>query len=280
MKTTAIHLLLFALFANVAIAQTTPADPSALRFSQTDESFLSSMTDTINFTPFPDGTVITNQYLSYGAQFEGYNGSSDPIIYDYIGSYGRVLRSDNWYNALRLNFVDSSNTSQYQPVDHIEFDNPINSEIDYISVDVYDSLDNLIYHYLSTSPEHVVIDFETAMGAYMTFDDSASTAYVIDNILFENNITSSVHQIISEADIVISPVPFQNEITFSIPNKKVTGVSLVITNTFGQIVFSSGSNIFENTFSKTFDLGFLSSGIYFADIIIDGKRSVRKIVKE
>jgi len=147
-------------------------------------------------------------------------------------------------------------------------------------VDVYDSLNNLIYHYLSTSPEHVVIDFETAMGAYMTFDDSASTAYVIDNILFENNITSSVHQIISDADIVFSPVPFQNEITFSIPNKKVTGVSLVITNTFGQIVFSSGSNIFENIFSKTFDLGFLSSGIYFADIIIDGKQSVRKIVKE
>lgn len=279
MKTIPILLSLCFLL-NITKAQTTPDNSSTSRFGVTDESQLTSMSDTITFTPFAGGTVITNQYLAYGALFLGYNGSTDPLVYDYVGSYGRVLRSDNWYNALRLNFVDSLNTSQYLPVQHIEFDNPINTEIDYISVNVYDSLDNLIYHYLSTSPEHVVIDFETTLGAYITFDDSASTAYVIDNILFENNITSTGHQSISDDGVVLSPVPFQDEISLTMVNQKSKDISLVIINAFGQTVFKECVDQATHSFSKTFDVGYLSSGIYFADIMIDEKHIVRKIVKE
>jgi len=138
----------------------------------------------IDFEGYPSGTQITDQYLSYGVLFSGYPpGESPPMTEDYgAGSYGSVLRSHDWYSAMRIEFVDPLNPTFYLPVSHIEFDNPIDSEVDYIAVEVFDASGQLLYSYTSTSPERVVIDLGAPVAAYMILDDSASTAYVIDNL--------------------------------------------------------------------------------------------------
>ncbi len=149
-----------------------------------------SWSDTINFTPYPDGTVIITQYLNQGVLFSGYNGSTAPIVHDYDPpppNYGRTLRSDNWFNPFQISFVDTTNMLLYRLAKRIEFDNVVefNGETDYMSIDVYDSSDVLIHHYLSISPERVVFDFGTPSVAYITIDDSASTSFVVDNILVD-----------------------------------------------------------------------------------------------
>ena len=138
----------------------------------------------IDFEGFPSGTPITDQYLSYGVFFSGYPaGNPPPVTWDYgPGSYGSVLISYDWFSAMRVEFVDPLNPTFYLPVSHIEFDNPINPEVDYIVVEVFDASGQLLYSYTSTSPERVVIDLGAPVAAYMILDDSASTAYVIDNL--------------------------------------------------------------------------------------------------
>ncbi|HOC44268.1 MAG TPA: hypothetical protein PKJ99_14735 [Thermoanaerobaculales bacterium] len=138
----------------------------------------------IDFEGYPSGTQITDQYLPYGVLFSGYPpGQSPPRIEDYgTGSYGKVLRSYDWYSAMQVQFVDPLNPSVYLPVSHIELDNPIDTEVDYLVVEVFDASGQLLYSYTSTSPERVVIDLGAPVAAYMILDDSANTAYVIDNL--------------------------------------------------------------------------------------------------
>jgi hypothetical protein len=140
--------------------------------------------DVIDFEGYPSGTLITDQYLSYGVLFSGYPpGSPSPMTYDYgPGSYGSVLTSYDWFSAMRVDFVDPLNPSLFLPASHIEFDNPIDSEVDYILVEVFDAGGLLLYSYTSASPERVVIDLGAYVAAYMILDDSQTTAYVIDNL--------------------------------------------------------------------------------------------------
>ncbi|MBC8045597.1 MAG: T9SS type A sorting domain-containing protein [Fimbriimonadaceae bacterium] len=142
------------------------------------------LSDTIDFSEYESETIITDQYLEESFLFSGYGGSGNPVLCDYgVASWGKVLRSDDWFNPIKLAFVDSTGSGAYRVIEKLIFDNPINPEVDYISVDAYDSLDVLQYHYMSTSPEHIELDFTTTPIAYVVFDDSASTAYIIDNIV-------------------------------------------------------------------------------------------------
>ncbi|MBC8173701.1 MAG: hypothetical protein H7X71_07335, partial [Chitinophagales bacterium] len=148
--------------------------------------YTQTVSDTIDFSAYESETIITDQYLSESFLFSGYDGSGDPRVYDYgVGSYGRVLRSDDWYNPIKVSFVDSADTDVFRLIEKLDFDNPIDSEVDYISVDAYDSMDVLVVHHVSTSPEHVSLDFASENIAYVVFDDSAFTAYVIDNLIVE-----------------------------------------------------------------------------------------------
>ena len=214
-------------------AQTSPL--VATSFNDISESTkIFSFSDTITFTPFSNGTIITNQYLNKGLVFAGYNGSTDPVIEDYslIGlPYGKVLRSDNWYNALRINFVDTLNGSQYILAKKIEFDNVLdsalvhNKEVDYMSIDVYDSMDILIYHYLSSSHEHVVLNFGTPSAAYIVIDDSAGTAFVIDNILIDNFNSTSIDEPSLFSNLFF-PNPFTDELNFKFTINGIYQVAL------------------------------------------------------
>lgn len=260
---------LLVLITSVSKAQTTPASASDFQTSPANTMFVPS--DTINFDPYPTGTVITNQYLYNGAFFSGYNGSTDPIIHDYFGSYGRTLHSDNWYNALRLNFVNPLNQLQYDPVKKIEFDNPIDSEVDYISVTVYDSLNTIIYQYVSTSPQHVVINLGANIGAYMIFDDSASTAYVIDNIVYDRDSVTGVNSIKGiNPDISIFPVPCHDffDVLLNSP-VDIAYAAISVYDVLGnktEVPVSKSNNGFHVTCSG------LSPGVYFLRIVTDKKQ--------
>ena len=81
-----------------------------------------------------------------------------------------------------------------------------------------------------------------------------------------------------ENHISIYPNPFTSTIT--IQNQNFNQVKFTIHNIFGQSVFNEQENNLSSNYTKTIDLSFLSQGIYLIDIIIDGERTVKKIVKE
>ncbi len=223
------------------------------------------LNDTITFNPYNTGTIITTQYLNKGVIFSGFNGSTAPVVYEYSPSlpYGRTLISDNWYNPLRMNFVDTSNSAQYHLAKKIEFDNVVdstilhNGEVDFMSIDVYDSMNVLIYHYLSSSPEHVVLNFTTPLAAYITIDDSANTAFVLDNILVDFGKATSLNAYETFLEkIKIFPNPISNHLIIEIASNKMTTV--VLYDIYGKQIFQQ---VFTNRTSINTEG--LADGIYF-----------------
>jgi hypothetical protein len=255
MKTITI-LTAFISIAALSNAQT-PALVAGVSSYNSDK--ISSLGDTITFLPYASGTIMNTQYANEGVTFSGFNGSGDPDIYDYgTASYGRVLKSDSWYNPLRINFVDTANT-QYHLAQKIEFDNPVAiTETDYISVDAYDSMDVLLYHYLSTSPEHVVLNFPSPSVAYITLDDSANTAYIVDNILVDFGTATSVNEL-STVNAMIYPNPFTDKLEFTIENAEPMEVTLFDI---------TARKLLQQSFTKALTLNTtsLSKGIYFYEV--------------
>lgn len=179
------RLLQFGSMILLAMSVQSQTSPPTKDFKPGNSPSPKYVTDTITFSPYASGTVITNQTYPKGAVFSGV-GTADPVVYDYgAGSFGKILRSDTWYDPVRVDFVDTLTGTNLALVQKIELENPINSEVDYITVDVYDEFNNLLYHYNSASPEYITIDLGTPMAAYMILDDSLNTAYVVDNILLD-----------------------------------------------------------------------------------------------
>lgn len=263
-----ITAILSIFYLNIKAQTTPPSVTTSNRLTVSNE--ISSLNDTLTFTPFMDGSVITTEYLNNGVVFTGFNGSTDPIVFDYgnvFTNYGKILHSDNWYNSLRMNFVDTSNVNQYHLARRIEFDNVIgNGEVDYMSIDVYDTMNNLIYHYLSSSPEHVILNFATPIVAYITIGDSANTSYALDNILVDFEKVNSINEILSN-DFRIYPNPFSSQTNLQ-SDIYLRNATLTVNNCFGQTV-KQIKNISGQTVSLFRDN--LSSGLYFLDLSENNK---------
>ena len=80
--------------------------------------------------------------------------------------------------------------------------------------------------------------------------------------------------------ITTSPNPFSNAIFIKIENQNIKSISINIRNTLGELVFIQNENKAHTPFKKQLDLSFLSGGIYFLEVITDGERLVKKVVKE
>lgn len=80
--------------------------------------------------------------------------------------------------------------------------------------------------------------------------------------------------------ITTSPNPFSNTIFIKIENQNIKSISINIRNTLGEFVFIQNENKPHTPFTKQLDLSFLSGGIYFLEVITDGERLVKKVVKE
>ncbi len=265
--TFAFSILLFSVTSN---AQT--ASPDKVTYIRTSSEIQNpkSLTDTITFNGLVSGTTITNQYQNKGVVFTGYAGSGNPVTYDYTGSYGSVLISDNWYNPLRVNFVDTGSGTFYHLARNIEFNNPITTEVDYISVHVYDSANVLLYHYLSTSPEHVVINLATSSAAYMVLDDSSGTAYVVDNILVDFGPTSQAGiNEVQKTSFIVFPNPSNGNIAIRNENNID---EIKIENILGQTIYTTKPN------QKNVSLQLAEPGLFFVKLTSGNKTKSQRVV--
>jgi hypothetical protein len=114
------------LLSTAAFGQSTPAENFFPAHHLTAPASIRDYGDTINFEGYVSNTPITNNYWGSGAIFSGYDGSGTPVTYDYgINIYTSVLHSDDWYNPLKLRFVDVNDTNLAKPISHLSFYNPV-----------------------------------------------------------------------------------------------------------------------------------------------------------
>jgi hypothetical protein len=101
------------------------------------------------------------------------------------------------------------------------------------------------------------------------------TSIIIDNTAF-------ISDQIPNDNINIYPNPFNSEISIRFQIQNLKQVTLTIKNVLGQTLLRhvGGTPSPSGRAGVGLDLSFLSKGIYLLDILIDGERTVKKIVKE
>ncbi|MEO8148273.1 MAG: YCF48-related protein [Bacteroidia bacterium] len=119
-------------------------------------------------------------------------------------------------------------------------------------------------------------------GAYYVIATGSSGCKVVSKAIIVTalNCTDISEQSKNIFDVTIVPNPFNSKIDISVNKQNLKQVSLTIKNILGQNIFNKQENILNGNYTKTIDLNFLSKGIYLLDVIIDGERTVKKIVKE
>lgn len=95
-----------------------------------------------------------------------------------------------------------------------------------------------------------------------------------------HSVYTGVNEELSQQSVLISPNPFSDMIEIALERQGLKQASFTIKNISGQTVFSQQENNLSNNYKKTIDLSFLSKGIYFLEMDVDGERSVKKIVKD
>jgi len=78
-------------------------------------------------------------------------------------------------------------------------------------------------------------------------------------------------------NISIFPNPATNQLNITINNSNFISAQITITNIIGEKVLPS---VILSLSKETIDISTLSKGMYFAETIVDGKKSVMKIIKE
>ncbi|MGZ4057987.1 MAG: DUF7948 domain-containing protein, partial [Bacteroidia bacterium] len=80
--------------------------------------------------------------------------------------------------------------------------------------------------------------------------------------------------------LISFPNPFGNEITFNFSVEDSKGYTIEIYNTLGQIVFTQKDQTSIGQISKTVDLGFINTGIYFVQVKLSNRILASKIVRQ
>ncbi len=84
----------------------------------------------------------------------------------------------------------------------------------------------------------------------------------------------------SYINLSLSPNPFINSLSLSIQKENLQQADFTITNIIGQPVYAKHESNLSSNYSKTLDLSYLPVGVYFLQVIADGERSVRQLVKQ
>lgn len=84
-----------------------------------------------------------------------------------------------------------------------------------------------------------------------------------------------------DGDIVISfsPNPFTDKLNLTIEKGDLKNLRLSVRNMLGQTVYREESDHTGGVFRKTLDISFLSRGVYLLEVISDGRRVIKKVVK-
>ncbi len=76
------------------------------------------------------------------------------------------------------------------------------------------------------------------------------------------------------------PNPTSGDLYINIQKDNLTEASFTLTNTTGQTIYQSTADHLAHSYTKILDLSKLPTGVYLLDVVVDGERIVKKVLKE
>ena len=80
--------------------------------------------------------------------------------------------------------------------------------------------------------------------------------------------------------LLVYPNPTSGDLYINIQKDNLTEASFTLTNTPGQYNYQSTADHLAHSYTKILDLSRLPTGVYMLDVLVDGERIVKKVVKE
>ena len=80
--------------------------------------------------------------------------------------------------------------------------------------------------------------------------------------------------------LLVYPNPTSSDLYINIQKDNLTGASFALTNTSGQYIYQSTADHLAHSYTKILDLSQLPTGVYMVEVVVDGERIVKKVVKE
>jgi hypothetical protein len=97
----------------------------------------------------------------------------------------------------------------------------------------------------------------------------------------DTSIFTSVNQPTSiQNTLSIFPNPFVSNVAVSIKKEDVKSVKISIRNVLGELVYFDKVNNADKIYSKNIELVNLTNGFYLLEVIVDGERILKKLVKQ
>jgi len=78
----------------------------------------------------------------------------------------------------------------------------------------------------------------------------------------------------------VHPNPFTDEFHITLQKQNIAQATFIVENILGETIFSKQENNLSGTYTKTLDLRKFSRGVYLLHVVLDGERTVRKMVKQ
>jgi hypothetical protein len=97
---------------------------------------------------------------------------------------------------------------------------------------------------------------------------------------FNNPLITGIREATKENNVAITPNPFTSSISIHIRNQGIQNMKFILRDVLGHNLFTETEINLHPSFTKTVHLENLTKGIYFLEMIMDGQRTVRKIVKQ
>ena len=127
----------------------------------------------------------------------------------------------------------------------------------------------------------VAISCNGGIGGYKTQPnwDTTNASYDFWMIKFCMYPTA-VNNLNSKANINVYPNPFNAQLAVSIALQNAQQAEITLTNLTGRTVYTQHETNLSPTYTKMLDLSYLPNGVYFLEVMVDGERMVREVVKQ
>ena len=84
----------------------------------------------------------------------------------------------------------------------------------------------------------------------------------------------------TKLSLSIYPNPFNSELDITLTQQNLHSAAVIITNILGQTIYTQHETNLSPTYTTMLDLSYLPNGVYFLEVVADGERMVREVVKQ
>ncbi|MBL0308859.1 MAG: T9SS type A sorting domain-containing protein [Bacteroidetes bacterium] len=83
-----------------------------------------------------------------------------------------------------------------------------------------------------------------------------------------------------DVKVLVYPNPFTSDVSIAITKEGISEATFTISNAKGQVIYNRKETNLGSGYTKNLDLAPLPNGVYFIEVIMNGERVVRQVVKE